>query len=290
MIAPGALTERRNIAIAEATPTNYLDSYTRASPFVKWVGGKRTLVPEIIKRLPAYDFGTYWEPFVGGGAVFFALDSRITKAELSDTNLDLAITYNIVRNNLDDLLIALRQLADRHNKDNYLRIRRETKTEDKVRVAARLIYLNKTCYNGLYRVNRRNEFNVPMGSYRNPTICDEDSLRAASEVLAKARIRCQSFEKASPRERDLVYCDPPYHKTFNGYTKNGFNIEDQERLRDACLEWQRAGAHVIVSNSDTAFIRDLYADGFAIHQVHGRRSVNCRGSDRGPTPELLIVG
>lgn len=290
MIARNALIERRGTAIAEPTPIKYLDNYTRASPFVKWVGGKRALVPEIIKRLPAHDFGTYWEPFVGGGAVFFALDSRITNAELSDTNLDLAITYRVVQKHLEDLLIALRELASRHSKDHYLRIRRETNTVDSVRLAARFIYLNKTCYNGLYRVNRRNEFNVPMGSYRNPTICDEDNLRAASQVLTKAAIQCRSFEKVSPREGDLVYCDPPYHKTFTGYTENGFKVEDQERLRDACLEWQRAGAHVIVSNSNTDLIRDLYADGFDVHHVHGRRSVNCRGSDRGSTPELLIVG
>lgn len=291
MTALTALTERRDITIiAEPTPIRYLDDCARAHPFVKWVGGKRMLVPEIIKRLPTHDFGTYWEPFVGGGAVFFALDSRIKKAVLSDTNLDLAITYQVIRNNLEGLLIALRKLAKRHSKDHYLRIRRETTTEDEVWLAARFIYLNKTCYNGLYRVNRRNEFNVPMGSYRNPTICDEDNLRAASEVLTKASIRSQSFEKSSPRPGDLVYCDPPYHKTFTGYTENGFHMKDQERLRDACLEWQRAGAHIIVSNSDTSFIRDLYADGFAIHQVYGRRSVNCRGSGRGPTPELLIVG
>ena len=282
-------TAVRPAPVAERARTRYLDGCVRAQPFVKWVGGKRALVPEIIKHLPTSEINTYWEPFLGGGAVFFALDSRITEANLSDTNLDLAIAYNAVRSNLDDLLVALRNLAARHSKEQYLRIRRETKTEDNVRVAARFIYLNKTCYNGLYRVNRRNEFNVPMGSYQNPMICDEYNLRCASDVLDKAEIRCHSFEKISPREGDVVYCDPPYHNTFTNYTENGFSANDQEKLRNACIEWRNAGAHVIVSNSDTPLINDLYGNDFSIHRVLGRRNVNCKGSDRGRAPELLIV-
>lgn len=282
-------TAVRPAPVAERVQTRYLDNCIRARPFVKWVGGKRALVPEIIKHLPTDDINTYWEPFLGGGAVFFALDSRIMEANLSDTNLDLAITYNVVRSNLDDLLVALRSLAARHSKEQYLRVRRETKTEDSVRIAARFIYLNKTCYNGLYRVNRKNEFNVPMGNYQNPMICDEYNLQCASDVLNKAEIRYQSFEKIAPREGDVVYCDPPYHNTFTGYTKNGFSANDQEKLRDACLEWKNAGAHVIVSNSDTPLINALYGDSFGIHRVLGRRSVNCKGSDRGSATELLIV-
>lgn len=287
-IIPMEDLEDRDI-VSEPTPVSYLDRYARARPFVKWVGGKRALIPEIIRRLPVQDFDTYWEPFVGGGAVFFALDSRITKAELSDTNLDLAITYTVVKQQLDALLAELRKLAELHSKEHYLKIRRETETRDNVRLAARFIYLNKTCYNGLYRVNRRNEFNVPMGSYRNPKICDEPNLRSASAVLAKATIAKRSFLKVSPGQGDLVYCDPPYFDTYAGYTKNGFGARDHEELRDACLKWKDLGAHVLVSNSDTPFVRHLYSQGFTIHEVNGRRSVSCKGGDRGPKPELLIV-
>jgi len=260
----------------------------RAHPFVKWVGGKRALVPDIVQLLPTDGFRTYWEPFVGGGAVFFALDSRITSARLSDNNLDLILAYQVLKKRPGELLAALKDHATRHDKKHYLAVRAQHDMDDPVAVAARFIYLNKTCYNGLWRVNRKGRFNVPMGSYKNPTVCDEDNLLAASEVLAKAVVQLRSFERIKPQEGDLVYCDPPYDDTFTGYTDNGFGAKDQERLRDSAKIWKAAGAHVILSNSDTPRIRTLYK-GFALHEVKARRNVNCKADGRGPTSELLIV-
>lgn len=265
----------------------YLDR-ARATPFVKWAGGKRALIPAIMKVLPE-SFGDYYEPFLGGGALFFALDSRIRRAFLSDVNIELMLTWQMVRKRPEHLIAALSKHAERHSSAHYRQVRDDGHDEqDPVLLAARFIYLNKTCFNGLYRVNKKGRFNVPFGSHINPTICDSKNLRAASEVLAKADPKIGSFENIRPRAGDLVYCDPPYDGAFAGYTGAGFNAHDHRALRDACLSWRAAGAHVIISNGATDLVRSLYTD-FTIYEVAARRNINSDGNGRGEVAELLIV-
>ncbi len=263
----------------------------RARPFLKWAGGKRTLIPDIAKLLPN-TIATYWEPFVGGGAVFFALDSRIASARLSDVNAELALTYQIVKTKCDSLIDRLEHHAKQHaQKGHYKRVRKMIHSPDAVEVAARFIYLNKTCFNGLYRVNKRGEFNVPQGRYANPVICDAPNLHNASEVLQKARVTFGDFaEQVAPGPQDFVYCDPPYHGTFANYDAGGFGEADQKRLRDAVLRWHSLGASVMVSNADTPLMRSLYANPpFIIHEVAAPRNINCKPDGRGAAAELLIT-
>ena len=262
---------------------------TRARPFVKWAGGKRAIVPEIAHRLPE-SIRTYWEPFLGGGAVFFALDRRIGTAQLSDVNAELALTYQMVRTRADRLIEVLNEHARLHSKAHYLKVRKMDENLNSVERAARFIYLNKTCFNGLYRVNKSGRFNVPMGRYKNPAICDEDNLRAASEVLQKATVRIGDFTRIQPTKGDFIYADPPYDGTFTGYDSIGFTADDQRRLRDAALRWHGEGAAVMVSNADTPHIRSLYErQPFTLHTVTAPRSINCKADGREPVGELLIT-
>ena len=271
------------------TERPYLDK-ARARPFVKWAGGKRTLIPDIAQRLPPDGFNVYWEPFMGGGAVFFALDSQIGVAQLSDVNAELALTYQVVRNDPDGLISLLEQHTERHGKTYYKRVRGVRGKPTSLEVAARFIYLNKTCFNGLYRVNKKGQFNVPIGSYQNPKICDAENIRNASEVLSKAAIRFGDFQKIAPGSGDFVYADPPYDKTFTGYAKDGFNEDDQRRLRDAALRWHELGAFAMLSNADTPLINDLYnRPPFVRHQVQAPRTINCKGDGREKVGELLIT-
>ena len=274
--------------ILQHTERPYLEK-ARARPFIKWAGGKRTLIPEIARRLPEA-IHTYWEPFLGGGAVFFALESRIGAVQLSDINSELALTYQVVRNNPEPLIDLLAQHACNHEKPYYLRVRKLADIPSSIELAARFIYLNKTCYNGLYRVNKSGQFNVPMGSYKNPIICDAENLRAASEVLKKANVRIGDFDKINPSGGDFVYADPPYDGTFAGYDAHGFGEADQTRLRDAAVRWHKVGAAVMVSNSDTELIRSLYGKPpFVLHEVSAPRAINSNGSGRGAVGELLIT-
>ena len=272
-----------------------IESITRgaaeAKPFVKWAGGKRNLVPEIIQHLPL-STGAYWEPFVGGGAVFFGLGKRIDTANISDVNQELALLYRVVRDRPEELVKYLTAHAEQHSIDTdyFYQVRKTAYSHSAVEVAARCVYLNKTCYNGLYRVNKKGDFNAPKGSHKNPLICDADGIRRASRVLQKAAIRFGDFGTVEPGERDFVYCDPPYDGTFNAYTTRRFNDDDQQRLRDAALRWHTRGASVMISNADTPLIRKLYAaKPFVFYEVTASRSINCHGSDRGQTTELLIT-
>ena len=262
----------------------------RSRPFLKWAGGKRTLVPDIAKLLPE-TIETYWEPFLGGGAVFFSLDSRIRTARLSDVNAELTLTYQMVRNRLEELIDLLATHDTQHeDSDYYYSVRKVTDSKDAVEVAARFIYLNKTCYNGLYRVNKSGNFNVPRGQYKNPAICDAEGLRNANEVLQKAAIRFGDFAMVAPGAQDFIYCDPPYDGTFTGYDSQGFGEPEQRRLRDTALKWHKIGAAVMISNADTGMIRNLYAGSpFTIHEVSAPRNINCDGKGRGHAAELLIT-
>ena len=262
----------------------------RARPFLKWAGGKRTLIPDITRLLPT-TVSTYWEPFLGGGAVFFALEGKVNQAFLSDVNTELALAYRVVQNRPEELIDRLRFHEARHQKNNYYyRVRKMTHSKDPVDVAARFIYLNKTCYNGLYRVNKDGKFNVPRGKYINPLICDEHNIRSASKALGKATVLIGDFAKVEPGEHDFIYCDPPYDGTFASYDAGGFGEKEQTRLRDAALKWCKIGAAVMISNADTPLIRSLYSGSpFTLHRVSAPRPINCNGSGRGPAAELLIT-
>ena len=275
--------------VLKKTDIEYLD-YARACPFLKWAGGKRTLVPNIVQNIPN-SFNNYYEPFLGGGAVFFGLDTRIqNKVFLSDLNKELILTYKMLQKKPDSVIAILEQYQEKHSKQHYLKIRNGGHWEqDPVKLAARFIYLNKTCYNGLYRVNSKGIFNVPMGSYKNPKICDKDNLHKVSEVLNKVDLKGCSFEKIAPGKEDLVYCDPPYDDTFTQYTNKGFTSEDQISLRDKCDAWIKEGAYVIVSSSDTKFIRKIWK-GYKIVEVEATRNINCKGSERKKITELLLIG
>ena len=268
------------------TTKDYLPK-SRANPFVKWVGGKRALVPKIVPLLPG-KFNTYFEPFVGGGALFFALESRLRYAYLSDINLDLIITYKVIAKETKELIKHLKEHQSQHSKTYYKQIRDKHDIDNPIAVAARFIYLNKTCYNGLYRVNKKGHFNTPIGTYKNPNICDEGNILNASRVLKKANIEFQSFEKIKPQMKDFVYCDPPYDNTFTGYSNKGFDSNAQEQLRDQCMKWSKLGAYTMVSNSDTEVIRNLYKN-FHFHEVSANRNINCNGDGRGKVDELIIT-
>ena len=259
-----------------------------ARPFIKWAGGKRSLLPHIDKLLPDA-IHEYYEPFLGGGAVFFALNSMIRKAHLSDLNAELMLTYQMLQTEPDKIITRLRYHKRKHNKEHYLSIRREMDNEkDAIKRVASFIYLNKTCYNGLYRVNSKGQFNVPMGRYENPLICDSENLRSASAVLSKAQLSICCFSKIEPGDGDLVYCDPPYDKTFTSYTDNGFGIDKQRELKRCADRWSKNGATVIVSNSGTDFIRQLWR-GWSKIEISALRSINSNAAGRASVRELLIT-
>lgn len=263
----------------------------QALPFIKWVGGKRSLVPDIISRIPK-NFATYWEPFTGGGAIFFALQEQLSDARLSDINPELVTTYQVVKHFPNELIELLEIHAEAHPRDDdyYYRVRRMAHLQSPIEVAARCIYLNKTCFNGLYRVNRKGYFNVAKGRYANPLICNADGILRASEALQKADIKQGDFGNVQPNDGDFIYCDPPHDGTFAGYTTKGFGEHDQRRLHDACLKWYSLGATVMMSNADTPLIRELYGSKtFTIHQVSASRTINQKASARGRTTELLIT-
>lgn len=262
-----------------------------ARPFVKWAGGKRRLVSQLLCHLPER-IRVYHEPFVGGGALFYALRPKL--AHLSDANERLVRTYQGVRDDVEGVIRHLRRYP--HDENFYLKMRRMNVDDGTdAEVAAWLIYLNKTGFNGLYRVNRKNEFNVPFGAQNNPTICDEHNLRACSRQLSRTEIRREDFsavlERADPG--DVVYFDPPYmpvsvSSSFVSYTNGGFGPEDHRRLRDVALELKRRGVRVLLSNSSAPVVRELYVEHFVIEEVLAARAINSRGDRRGLVREVLI--
>ncbi|MGA7123972.1 MAG: DNA adenine methylase [Polyangiaceae bacterium] len=261
-------------------------------PFLKWAGGKRQLLPSLLQRAPANP-GRYFEPFVGGGALFFAL--RPKKAVLADVNERLIRTYKGVRKSVDEVIRLLRDYP--HDPEFFYRFR-EKNIDDgtDAEVAAWFVYLNRTGFNGLYRVNRGNRFNVPFGRYANPTICDEPALRACSAALADADLRVQDFEAVVEKAKagDFVYFDPPYvplstTSSFTAYTSRGFGDAEQTRLRDTALRLKERGVRVLLSNSSAPAVRKLYARGFTLSEVSATRLVNSKATARGAVVELLIT-
>lgn len=256
-----------------------------ARPFLKWAGGKRSILAELMRLMPR-DYKTYCEPFLGGGALFFA--AKPITAYLSDVNFHLVLTFIAVRDDVDRLITNLKIHAAKHSKEYYLHARqRLSKEKDATKVGALLIYLNKTCYNGLYRVNKSGEFNVPIGSYVSPTILDEENLRAASKALQGATIKQHAFSQIKVEAKNFYYLDPPYHKTYDGYDSSRFGDQDHEKLAAFCRELDRSGCYFMISNSDNSFIRELY-QGFNIVKVQASRFVSCKGDQRGKETELII--
>lgn len=262
-----------------------------AVPYLKWAGGKRSMLRHLVPHVPP-SYGTYFEPFVGGGALFFALQPE--KAVLSDVNRRLVRSYAAVRDDVDAVVELLKTYP--YDKEFFLTMR-AVRIDDHsdVEVAAWLIYLNRSCFNGLYRVNRDNVFNVPFGRYSNPTICDETNLRACSERLRGVAILHEPFETVLGRAApgDFVYFDPPYlplsaTSSFTGYSADGFGLDDHRRLRDVARELKAHGVRVLISNSAAPAVRELYAEGFEIEEVLAGRAINARGDGRGRIPELII--
>jgi DNA adenine methylase len=261
-----------------------------AKPFLKWAGGKRSLVAQFEPYLPQ-SFGRLYEPFVGGGALFFHLGPK--RATLADTNARLARAYMGLRDDPDGVIELLSSYP--HDKAFYLRMRqRPIDDASDAEVAAWFIYLNKTGYNGLYRVNSKNRFNVPFGDYKRPTICDETNLRACAARLRSTNIRVADFEKTASRARsgDLVYFDPPYvplsvTSSFTSYTADGFGMDEQRRLCALAQRLKKRGVHVLVSNSSAPAVAEMYAD-FEQIPIRARRSINSRTDRRGEVTELLM--
>ena len=260
----------------------------RARPFVKWAGGKRALIPRLLEIVPDR-ISRYHEPFVGGGALFYALERRIGRAYLSDANPELMMAYQAIRDDVEKVISLLEKHSAQHSKPYYMRMRKQT-FESHIEMAARFIYLNRTCYNGLYRVNSKDEFNVPMGRYDNPLICDQDNLRSVSAALQKAQVRWGGYEKAELKANDLVYCDPPYDDTYNQYTSSRFDAKTQRALAKKAAEWADRGANVMISNSDTDLVRSLYRGRrWKFIEVKAPRNINCNGDGRKAVTELLIT-
>lgn len=274
---------------------------TKPKPFVKWVGGKRQLLRQFreLGLYPPEDFNpitnTYYEPFVGGGAVFFDLLPK--NAELSDLNNELVTTYNVIKNNVDELTQSLQKHI--YDKEYYLEVRAK-KVEDlsDVEVASRFIFLNRTGFNGLYRVNKSGQFNVPFGRYNNPVICDEDNLRRVSDALQDVTITHQDYKNVlnTAKSGDFIYLDPPYYpinatSSFTSYTAEGFLEKEQTELRDTFVKLHEKGCFVMLSNSDTPFINELYSglDGITINKITAGRAINSKGSGRGKITEVLVT-
>lgn len=262
-----------------------------AKPFVKWVGGKRQLLPELRKRLPS-SFGTYHEPFVGGGALFF--DLAPSCAALTDANDRLVRTYQAIRDDVDRVVEVLQSYP--HDRDFFEHLRAQRIDEcESVLVAAWFVYLNKTGFNGLYRVNNEGVFNASFGDQKNVTICDADNLRACSVAIQGVDIRCEHFASVLTRAKpnDLVYFDPPYvplsaSSNFTSYTSDGFDLSEQVKLRDVARELKSRGVHVLLSNSSAPIVSTLYRDGFTIEEVAASRAINSDGDKRGKVAELLM--
>lgn len=267
------------------------------TPFVKWVGGKGRLLTQLEPLLPRGVAGMrHVEPFMGGAALFFA--RRPSRALLCDVNRALVSTYEMVRDRVEEVIGELSPLAREHSARRYYEVRaayNESRGEPHgPGSAARFIYLNKTCFNGLHRVNQKGEFNVPAGRYQNPRILDPDRLRAASVQLRSAEIANDGFEAlvGSARPGDFVYMDPPYEPVsrtanFTGYAAGGFSQDDQGRLRDVFDELTRRGCKCMLSNSDVPFIRDLYRR-HRIDVVQAARAINCDANGRGKVAEVVV--
>jgi len=271
----------------------------RSGSFLKWAGGKGRLLTQLETLFPpARSYQRYFEPFLGGGAVFFHLAAKNSTLEsyLSDVNFELINCYTQVKESPDELLSGLTSM--RNDKHHFYKVRAQDITKmTEIERAVRLIYLNKTCFNGLYRVNRKGQFNVPFGKYKNPRIADEETITKASNLLTRANLLASPFDAIAimAKKGDFVYFDPPYQplsKTanFTSYTLSSFGMADQERLAALVDKLTEQGVKIMVSNSDTLEIRALYEKlpGINIVTVSAARAINCHGDKRGVVSELVI--
>ncbi len=273
-----------------------------AKPFVKWVGGKRQLIPELLKYIPK-NFNNYFEPFVGGGALFFELYNlgilKNKKVFLFDINEELINAYKIIRDYPNELIEKLKEFKSKHNKEFYYQIRELDRTDNYKKLnniikAARFIYLNKTCFNGLYRVNKKGYFNVPMGKYKTPKILDENNILLVSKALQNTIIKHSDYKKVLEyaQKEDFIYFDPPYYpltetSNFTSYTQEKFLKKEQIELFETFDILSQKGCFVLESNSDTKFINNLY-NKFKIKKVFANRSINSKANNRGKITEVLI--
>ncbi|MCC5652854.1 DNA adenine methylase [Nostoc sp. XA013] len=265
---------------------------TSPRPFLKWAGGKSRLIQQYIPCFPD-SYKNYYEPFLGGGAVFFYLQP--TAAVLTDINAELINTYCCVRDHVEELISILKEHKNRHDQDYYYSVRNNSGGTD-IEKAARLIYLNKTCFNGLYRVNSQGKFNVPLGRYENPNICSEDLLRTASEALSTSKIKQADFADVlnyATSSDDFVYFDPPYYPVsetsyFTAYSSDRFAEDQQVQLKDVFEKLAQRGVKVMQSNSDCEFIRNLYSS-FNIHTISASRAINSNANKRGKITEVLVT-
>ena len=264
-------------------------------PILKWVGGKTRLLPEIEKRIP--EFQHYYEPFVGGAALLLHLQPK--NATAADANEELINLYNVVKTAPEELIKDLGK--HKNEKEYFYQIRKLDRLESykdlsPIEKASRILYINKTCYNGLFRVNSRGELNTPFGNYKNPLICDENNIRELSDYFNRANIQFihQDFEQTllEAKKGDFVYLDPPYDPisataSFTAYAKNGFSKEEQIRLKQCCDKLDEKDAHFLLSNSATEFICELYEE-YSVEIIDAPRSISCNGTNRNSVNEVLI--
>lgn len=275
-------------------------STTEPKPFVKWAGGKRQLIPILSREFPQ-KYGTYYEPFLGGGAVLFHLLSQSPnqKCSVSDLNSDLVLAYVTIRDRVDDLISSLQNHSKKYfeNKNSYYYKVREKEPKEQIEKTSRLIFLNRTCFNGLYRVNSKGKFNVPLGRYSNPNIVNEENLRAASNILQskKISIKCRDFSSIldDAKKDDFVYFDPPYQPVsqtanFTSYTNRDFNLEDLKRLADLCNDLDSKGCKVVLSNSNTSEVKDMFDKSWQIKTIEANRAINSDSKKRTGHSELVI--
>lgn len=270
-------------------------------PFVKWAGGKRQLIPTLNQNLPE-SFGTYYEPFLGGGALLFHILTKKNsqKCSVSDLNSDLVLAYTVIRDRPDALIISLKNHEKNYqiDSDSYYYSIRQSNPRNEIEKTSRLIFLNRTCFNGLYRVNSKGKFNVPLGKYTNPNIVNEENIRSVSHILqsSKISINCRDFEAvlSDAKKGDLIYFDPPYQPVsttanFTSYTNKNFTYDDLKRLAELCFELDSKGCNVLLSNSDSNEVADIFSsNSWKVTKIETNRSINSNSKKRTGHFELLI--
>jgi DNA adenine methylase len=297
LVAVPKMQEARGSQLHLTLPGEGSTEVSYARPFLKWAGGKTQLLPQLARFYPRKDVvDRYLEPFLGSGAVFFHFKAVVQprRALLWDNNRELIETFQAVQSDVGRVINLLRKHQKQHGKEFFLAMRGKMPSSLAGK-AARLIYLNKTCFNGLYRVNSRGLFNVPFGRHTNPGIFNEEWLRRASRELTNAKIEARDFRliELHAKKGDFVYFDPPYHPRsstsyFTAYTRESFGEADQRELAEVYRALDKKGCLLMLSNSDTPLIRELYRN-FAIHEVVARRAINSRADRRGPIRELLVI-
>ncbi len=269
-------------------------------PFVKWAGGKRQLMSELEKNFPT-KFGTYLEPFLGGGAVMFDLLTKepTLKCNVSDLNSDLVLSYVTIRDRLEKLIESLENHSKNYHKDStgyYYEVRNQ-EPKNQIEKVSRLLFLNKTCFNGLYRVNSKGKFNVPLGRYTNPNIVNKENLQAVSKTLqsGKIKISCRDFSSIikDAKKGDFVYFDPPYQPVsdtanFTSYTHRDFTEDDLERLADLANQLNSKGCNVMLSNSNSKTVKKMFSSGWKIKEIKANRAINSNSQKRTGHKEIII--